>query len=73
MNQTQICEILTSGQVMGLDGLQPHKRYAILRAQELYMCEWNTHPTAYLGLCIKGRLRDSIVPCPLTRWYKPNQ
>ena len=38
MNQTQICEILTSGQVMRLDDLQPHKRYAILRAQELYMC-----------------------------------
>ena len=37
MNQTQICEILTSGQVMRLDDLQPHKRYAILRAQELYV------------------------------------
>ena len=38
MNQAQICEVLTSGQVMRLDDLQPHKRYAILRAQELYMC-----------------------------------
>ena len=41
MNQTQICEILTSGQVMHLDDLQPHKSYHILRAQEFYVyrCE----------------------------------
>jgi hypothetical protein len=39
MNQAQICEILTSGQVMRLADLQLHKRYAILRAKELYMCE----------------------------------
>ena len=38
LNQAQICEILTSGQVMRLADLQPHKRYAILRAQDLYMC-----------------------------------
>ena len=38
MNHAQICEVLTSGQVMRLDDLQPHKRDAILRAQELYMC-----------------------------------
>jgi hypothetical protein len=38
MNQAQICEILTSGQVMRLAEMQPHKRYAILRAQELHMC-----------------------------------
>ena len=37
MNQTQICEILTSGQVMRLDDFQPHKAYLILRAQEIYM------------------------------------
>ena len=37
MNQTQICEILTSGQVMRVDDLQPHKTYPILRAQELYV------------------------------------
>ena len=37
MKQTQICEILTSGQVMRLDALQPHKAYPILRAQELYV------------------------------------
>jgi len=38
MNQAKICEVLTSGQVMRLADLQLHKRYAILRAQELYMC-----------------------------------
>jgi hypothetical protein len=38
MNQAQICEVLTSGQVMRLADLQPHKHYAILRGQELYMC-----------------------------------
>ena len=37
MNQTQICEILTSGQVIRLDDLQPHKAYTILRAEELYV------------------------------------
>ena len=37
MNQTQICEILTSGQVMRLNDLQPNKAYPILRAQEIYM------------------------------------
>ena len=37
MNQTQICEVLTSGQVMRLDDFQPHKAYLILRAQEIYM------------------------------------
>ena len=36
MNQAQICEILTSGVVMQLDALQPHKVYPILRAEELY-------------------------------------
>ena len=39
MNQTQICEILTSGQVMRLDALQPHKAYPILRAEELCVYE----------------------------------
>ena len=37
MNQIQICEILTSGQVMRLDDLQPQKAYPILRAEELYV------------------------------------
>ena len=37
MNQTRICEILTLGQVMRLDDLQPHKAYPILRAEELYV------------------------------------
>ena len=38
MNQTQICEILVSGQVMHPTELHPDRRYAILRAQELPMC-----------------------------------
>jgi len=38
MNQTQICEFLVSGQVMCLAELQPDRRYAILRAQELLVC-----------------------------------
>ena len=38
MNQTQICEILVSGQVMRPTELHPDRRYAILRAQELPMC-----------------------------------
>ena len=38
MNQAQICEILTSGQVIRLDVLQPYKFYANLRAQELFLC-----------------------------------
>jgi hypothetical protein len=38
MNQTQICEILISGQVMCLADLQPNRRYAVLRAQELLVC-----------------------------------
>jgi hypothetical protein len=38
MDQTQICEILVSGQVMGLSDLKPNKRYDVIRAQELYMC-----------------------------------
>jgi hypothetical protein len=37
MNQTQICEILTSRQVMRLDDLHPNKAYPILRVQEIYM------------------------------------
>ena len=37
MNQAQICEILTSGQVMRLDALQPCKDYPILHAEELYV------------------------------------
>ena len=35
MNQTQICEILVSGQVMCLAELQPCRRF---RAQELLVC-----------------------------------
>jgi len=38
MDQKQICEILVSGQVMGLSDLKPNKRYDVIRAQELYMC-----------------------------------
>ena len=38
MDQAQICEILVSGQVMGLLDLKPNKRYGIIRTQELYMC-----------------------------------
>jgi len=38
MNQTQVCEILVSGQVMCLAELQPDRRYAVLRAQELLVC-----------------------------------
>ena len=36
MNQAQICEIVTSGLVMRLVSLQPHKAYPILREEELY-------------------------------------
>jgi hypothetical protein len=38
MNQTQMCEILVSGQVMCLADLRPNRRYVVLRAQELLMC-----------------------------------
>ena len=38
MIQTQICEILVSGQVMCLAELRPNRRYAVLRAQELFVC-----------------------------------
>jgi len=38
MDQAQICEILVSGQVMGLSDLKPNKRYDVIRAQELYTC-----------------------------------
>ena len=38
MNQTQICEILVSGQVICLADLRPNRRYVVLRAQELLMC-----------------------------------
>ena len=38
MDQAQICEILVSGQVMGMSDVQPNKRYNVIRSQELYMC-----------------------------------
>ena len=55
MNQTQICEILTSGQVMRLDDLQQHKTCPILRAQDLYYMgvkhgSYCIFGTMYLGM-----------------------
>ena len=38
MDQEHTCEILVSGQVMGLSDLKPNKRYDVIRAQELYTC-----------------------------------
>ena len=35
MDHEHICEILVSGQVMGLSDLKPNKRYDVIRAQEL--------------------------------------
>jgi len=51
MNQTQICEILTSGQVMRLDDLQLNKANPILRVKEIF-----TMGVKHASYCIFGTM-----------------
>jgi hypothetical protein len=61
MNQAQICEIPTSGQVMRLDALQQHNAYPILHVEEIY--EYGSEARILLHMC-DHVFRDGYVIVP---------